>query len=84
MNLSINVTPEEARILISHAQKRGKDLETYLSELIGSQIVAPLLSAEIHDRGVVPKSRAHESLSTMSLTTNFLDGNLKRLQFICE
>ncbi len=55
MNLSINVTPEEARILISHAQKRGKDLETYLSELIGSQIVAPLLSAEIHDRGRGPE-----------------------------
>ena len=36
MNLSL-MLPEEARILISHAQKRGKDLETYLSELIGSQ-----------------------------------------------
>lgn len=55
MKLTINVTPETARILSLQAQRHGKDLETYLSEVIGSQIVAQLLSAEIHDRGRGPE-----------------------------
>jgi uncharacterized protein (DUF433 family) len=51
MNLSVNVTPEAARIFSAQAQKQGKDLETYLSDVIGSRIIAPLLSDEIHNRG---------------------------------
>jgi uncharacterized protein (DUF433 family) len=55
MNLSINVPPETERLLISQAAKHGKDLETYLAEVIQSLIISPLLSAEIHDRGRGPE-----------------------------
>lgn len=55
MNLTISVTPETERLLISHAAKQGKDLASYLSDAVQAQIVAPLLSAEIHDRGRGPE-----------------------------
>jgi hypothetical protein len=55
MNLSIDMTPEMERLLISQAAKHGKDLQTYLSDAIRSQIITPLLAAEIHDRGRGPE-----------------------------